>query len=321
MYIRNLLKHYFRKILFRLQSENHKALTLLANQVLKSNIGNDIKELRQSEFRVFSQYGEDGIIQYLVNCIDIPTKIFVEFGVEDYIESNTRYLLVNNNWQGLILDGSALNVKFIRRDDIYWRHNLEAVRSFITKENINASLTGAGITGDIGLLSIDIDGNDYWIWNEINVISPRIVIVEYNSVLGPELKVTVPYDPNFVRTKAHYSGLYFGSSLAALCDLASKKGYYFIGCNSNGNNAFFIRNDLKVPFSAKTAAEGYVKSEFRESRSQSGKLTFLAGDSRLTEISHLQFYDLGQKKNVLLREALKAFQGEGASFQSDQSRR
>jgi hypothetical protein len=267
--------------------------------------GGGVKELQQAEFKVFSQYGEDGIIQYLVNSIEIPSKVFVEFGVEDYTESNTRYLLVNNNWRGLVLDGSNLNIKFIKSDDIYWRYNLDAVRSFITKENINESLTRAGCTGDIGLLSIDIDGNDYWIWNEINVISPRIVIVEYNSVLGPDLKITVPYDPNFVRTQAHYSGLYFGCSLAGLCDLASRKGYYFIGCNSNGNNAFFIRNDLKAPFPTKSAAEGYVKSEFRESKNKSGQLTYLAGDSRLAEIRRLEFYDIDQKKNVVLSEALQ----------------
>jgi hypothetical protein len=319
MYLGNLLKHYFRKILFRLQSENHKALVLLANQVLKSNMADGaITELRQAEFRVFSQYGEDGIVQYLVNSIDIPAKVFVEFGVEDYTESNTRFLLVNNNWRGLVMDGSALNIKFIKSDDIYWKYNLEAAHSFITKDNINASLTAAGISGDIGLLSIDIDGNDYWIWNEINVINPRIIIAEYNSVLGPDLKITVPYDPKFVRTQAHHSSLYFGCSLAGLCDLASKRGYYFIGCNSNGNNAFFIRNDVKSPFQAKTPAEGYVQSQFRESKNKRGRLTYLAGAARLAEISHLQFYDLDQKKNVVLSEALRAL---GHAAKPDPSRK
>jgi hypothetical protein len=303
--MRNILKFYFRKLLLRLQSEDHKILALSANQVLKANLSDKgITQLSQTEFQVFSQYGEDGIIQFLINRIEIPNKVFIEFGVEDYTESNTRFLLTNNNWTGLVLDGSPRNIKFIRQDNIYWRHNLTAECTFITKNNINDSFTKAGIQGDIGLLSIDIDGNDYWIWDAINVVSPRIVVVEYNSVLGPTLKITTPYDPSFVRSRAHHSNLYFGASLGALCDLATRKGYYFIGSNLNGNNAFFIRNDIQVPFEKKSAAEGYVKSQFRESRNEKGQLTFVAGNERLKQISHLEFFDLDSNRNVALEKIL-----------------
>ncbi len=305
MGIRNILRFYFRKLLLRFQSENHKILTLHANQILRANLSNSgINQLSQTEFQVFSQYGEDGIIQYLVNSIEIPNKVFIEFGVEDYTESNTRFLLTNDNWKGLVLDGSSRNIKFIKQDNIYWRHNLTANCTFITTANINDSFRNAGIEGDIGLLSIDIDGNDYWIWEEINVVNPRIVIVEYNSVLGPNLKITTPYNPSFVRGQAHHSNLYFGASIAALCDLASRKGYYFIGSNLNGNNAFFIRNDIRVPFQKKSANEGYVKSQFRESRNEKGQLTFVSGDDRLKQISHLEFFELDSKKNIVLNEIL-----------------
>jgi hypothetical protein len=301
--IRGYLKYYFRKLLLRLHAEDHKALILLSNQLLKSNLSEPSpKNLHQLEFQVFSQFGEDGIIQYLVNTIDIPNKVFVEFGVEDYVESNTRLLLVNNNWRGMVLDGSYSNIKFIKTDSIYWRHNLTAVHSFVTTDNINGLIKRARIEGDIGLLSIDIDGNDYWLWESVSVISPRIVIVEYNSVLGPDLKVTVPYDPSFVRGRAHFSHLYFGASLAALCDLAFRKGYYFIGCNSNGNNAFFIRNDIKTFLTAKLPSEGYVTSQFRESKNKKGQLSFAAGADRLKIIQDLEFFDLNTNSKLALKK-------------------
>lgn len=236
--------------------------------------------------------------------MEIPNKVFIEFGVEDYTESNTRFLLVNNNWRGMVLDGSALNIKFIREDPIYWRHNLTAVYSFITRDNINDSIRNAGFSGDVGLLSIDIDGNDFWIWEAITAVSPRIVVIEYNSVLGPVLKVTVPYDPSFVRGKAHYSYLYFGASLAALCDLGSRKGYYFVGCNSIGSNAFFIRNDLKTPLQKKLPQEGYVESQFRDSRDRRGHLNFTSGDDRLKMIKDQEFFDLNSSERVALSKIM-----------------
>ena len=134
------------------------------------------------EFQVYSQWGEDGLIQYLIDTIIIERPIFVEFGVENYKESNTRFLLVNNNWSGLVIDGSLDNIQSIKKDSIYWRHNLKAECAFITKENINKLIDQNGINGDIGLLSIDVDGNDYWIWDAISVVSPRIVVCEYNSI-------------------------------------------------------------------------------------------------------------------------------------------
>jgi hypothetical protein len=124
----------------------------------------DAADVRQAEFRVFSQWGEDGIIQYLVARVPIQRRVFVEFGVENYAESNTRFLLLKDQWSGLVIDGSPEHIDYIRRDPIYWATSLKAECAFVTKDNINALLTGNGIAGDIGLLSVDIDGNDYWIW-------------------------------------------------------------------------------------------------------------------------------------------------------------
>src|SRR5688572_5152319 len=134
-----------------------------------------INSLHDVEFQVFSQWGDDGIIQYLINKIEITNKIFVEFGVENYRESNTRFLLINNNWSGLVIDGSKDNIDYIKKDTVTWAYDLHSKCSFITKENINQIISGfleKGYEKEIGILSIDIDGNDYWIWKEISVVNP-----------------------------------------------------------------------------------------------------------------------------------------------------
>lgn len=233
--------------------------------------------LADHEFKAYSQWGEDGIIQHLIRCVPIAPPVFVEFGVENYTEANTRYLLTQNNWSGLVLDGGAENIAAIKRDPIYWRHNLKAVQAFITRENINALLRDNGLTGEIGLLSIDVDGNDYWIWEAIDAVNPALVVVEYNARFGPERAVSVPYDASFVRSTAHHSMIYYGASLAAFVALGRRKGYDFIGANSAGNNAFFVRRDLRpAALPARTATEGFVRSQFRETRDAAGRLTFLS---------------------------------------------
>jgi hypothetical protein len=262
----------------------------------ENTIGNASQPLHAHEFKVFSQWGDDGIIQYLINNIDITDKSFVEFGVQNYTECNTRFLLINNNWRGLIMDGSERHMKSVQQDDIYWKHNIKAVPAFITKENINQLLTEQGFIGEIGLLHIDIDGNDYWVWQAVNVVNPVIVIVEYNSLLGKDNAWTVPYKADFVRTNAHHSNLYYGVSIKALCILAEEKGYAFVGCNSNGNNAYFVRKDKIGNLKALTVEEGYVASQFSEGRNENGELTFLRGESRYEVLKGLPIINVATGK-------------------------
>ena len=255
-----------------------------------------MKNIQDSEFKVFSQWGDDGIIQFLVNYLNIKNKTFIEFGVENYKEANTRFLLINNNWSGLIIDGSEENIKSVKSEDLYWQQNLQAKAAFVTKENINKLILDAEIKGKIGLLHIDIDGNDYWIWNEINVISPDIVIMEYNSVFGETNPWTIPYQKDFNRTKAHFSNLYFGSSLTSLCDLAKEKGYIFIGCNRAGNNAYFVKKIISQKLKPLTCKQGYVQSKFRESRDIQGNLTHISGLYRLATIKGLPIFNTKTNK-------------------------
>jgi hypothetical protein len=250
-------------------------------------------DIQGAEFRVYSQWGEDGILHHLLRHIKVSRNIFVEFGVENYTESNTRFLLMNNNWSGLVIDGSSSHIDFIKNDDIYWRYNLKAEHAFITRENINDLIRRNGISGDIGLLSIDIDGNDYWVWEAIDVILPSVVVIEYNSRFGPNRAVTVPYDAKFSRLAAHYSSIYYGASLAALCLLGTRKGYSLIGSNSAGNNAFFVRNELRPPnLPVLTPAEGFVQACFRESRNRQGSLAFLTSEQEAAILDQLPLLEI-----------------------------
>jgi len=271
-------------------------LKILAAQRLTQNIWADksVESLREVEFKVFSQFGDDGIIQYLIHRLAPLPDSFVEFGVENYREANTRFLLRNNNWRGLIMDSDKASIDSIQRDEIYWRHTLTTRHAFVTRDNINDLLREAGFSGEIGLLSIDIDGNDYWVWEKTEIVDPVITIVEYNSIFGPDLAVTIPYNPQFARHRAHYSGQFWGASLSALTQLADRKGYSLLGCNSAGNNAYFVRNDKIGNLPALSAKDAFVDARFRDSRNQKGELTYLTGAERFQAIADLEVYDLRQ---------------------------
>ncbi|HQX45465.1 MAG TPA: hypothetical protein PK209_12960 [Saprospiraceae bacterium] len=262
-----------------------KSDRILLGKILSAqNKTKSISTLHDVEFGVFSQWGDDGIIQYIIQHTDIPHKTFIEFGVENYRESNTRFLLINDNWSGLVIDGDKKNIDFIKSDVVSWGFDLHSKAAFITKDNINSLIhefTGKGYSQEIGILSIDIDGNDYWVWKEINQIKPVVVIIEYNSLFGVDKAYTIVYDPEFRRYQADVRMQYYGVSLKAACLLAEQKGYDFIGCNSNGNNAYFIRKDKSGHFKALTAEQGYVRSKFREFKVDGERVS---GDARLVAL-------------------------------------
>jgi len=260
--------------------------------------------LARTEFKVFSQFGDDGIIQYILQRLDIPAseRRFVEFGVENYTEANTRFLLVNDNWSGLVMDGSEDYVSYIQRDTIYWRHDLTALACFITRDNINALLEKTEFQGRIGLLSIDIDGNDYWVWEAITAVDPAMVIVEFNGLFGAREAVTIPYQADFERTRAHFSNLYWGTSLAALCHLATRKNYVWIGCNSAGNNAFFVRKADAPLFLCPQLPDGFVAAKFREARGPDGKLAYIDQRTGFDLVKHLPVWDVVQNRQRLLSD-------------------
>lgn len=225
----------------------------------------NIKSLHEVEFQVFSQYGDDGIIQYLIRKLNIPNKTFIEIGVENYKEANTRFLLVNNYWSGFVVDGSMEKIKELQHDPIYTRFDIVAETCFLTKNNINEVIQKANfLHPDIGLFSLDIDGNDYWVLQAMQIISPIIIIVEYNGLFGFEDCVTIPYKEDFKRG-VNLPFNFYGMSLAAANELLTNRGYQLIGCNSIGNNAYFIKQEYLYNLDSCTVAEAYVFPKFTES--------------------------------------------------------
>jgi hypothetical protein len=277
----------------------HEAQMLLLGKMAAAEVKarDSVRSLCEVEFKVFSQWGDDGIIQWLVHHLDLRSRTFVEFGVENYREANTRFLLMNDNWAGLVIDGSQTHIDNIRKAPYFWQYDLQALCAFIDRDNINDLIASAGFRGEIGILHIDLDGNDYWIWQAIKVVEPEVLILEYNAVFGADRAITTPYDAGFLRTVAHHSNLYFGASLRALHRLSTERGYAFIGCNSAGNNAYFVRRDRLNKIVREVSFEaGFIPSKFREGRDAQGQLTLLGGDERMKQIRGMPVF------NVLTQE-------------------
>jgi hypothetical protein len=221
----------------------------------------DPKRLLRYGFKMYSQADEDGIIQEIFDRIGATSRTFVEFGVEAGLECNTAKLLLEG-WSGLWIEAAPQHAAAIRNNlrGYIDGGRLKLTESLVTAENINKLITAAGLSGEIDLLGIDIDNNDYWVWKAIDVVRPRVVVIEYNPTLRPPLSVVVPYRPD-----AQWDGTnYFGASLEALVRLGRSKDYRIVGCNISGGNAFFVRNDLGAGafLEPATAAEHYEPARY-----------------------------------------------------------
>ena len=218
---------------------------LLSGQIALRTLPPDLASIQDAEFRVFSQFGEDGIIQFLVQRLSgRMDHSFVEFGVQTYREANTLFLLMNNGWRGLVIDGEKNYIDNIRERGLDWKYGLHTRCDFVTRENINHIFESEGFTPELGLLSIDVDGVDWHLWDALTVVNPAIVVVEYNPAFPVDRPITVPYEPTFNRHEKHPANCYFGASLGALVILAREKAYTFIGVGRHRQNAFFVRDDL-----------------------------------------------------------------------------
>lgn len=274
--LRNKIKRILPNIIlekYRKLRNKSKELLHRSNELLKRNLAKlsllclkKINNINDFERKVYSQHGEDGIIEIIFWQIGTTNKFFVEIGVGSVwsegrfldltkygLESNTR-LLKKSGWQGIMIDANEYPLNF------------GVKKEFITAENINEIFLKYNVPNEFDLLSIDIDGNDYWVWKALDKYYPRVVIIEYNASYLPPQSVVIPYDPDFKWDKTSY----FGASLCALIKLAREKGYTLVGCENTGVNAFFIRDDLvEGHFERKSVVElykpfkksGYPKSE------------------------------------------------------------
>ncbi len=212
----------------------------------------DPKSLAPFGHKIYSQNDEDGIIREIFNRIGTTNKTFVEFGVDDGKECNS-YALLFDDWRGLWIDACTKYTERIKKSlaEIIESEQLVVVESFITADNINETISAHIKDHEIDLLSVDIDGNDYHVFNAITCINPRVVVMEYNAKFPPPISFCMDYHPSHVFGDDDC----FGASLTFLETHLAAKGYRLVGCNLTGLNAFFVREDLvsdkfKEPFTA-----------------------------------------------------------------------
>jgi hypothetical protein len=247
----NSLQHQFTES-HRIQVEDYLQKNLFNNPKYASP-----RRLNCFEYSTFSQYGEDGIIAEIFNRIGSTNQFFIEFGVENGTECNTTYLLLKG-WKGLWIEGNSDHVQSISQcfKKSIEQKKLTVINSFITAENIEPLFNKGNALIEPDLLSIDIDRNDYHVWNAIINYKPRVVVIEYNAIFRPGDHFIVPYD-----AAASWDGSsHFGASLQSYFELGLKKGYKLVACTHAGVNAFFVREDLvkdhfEPPFTTNTHYE------------------------------------------------------------------
>jgi hypothetical protein len=219
---------------------------------LASERNRDPKRLMRYGAKVFSQSDEDGLIQEVFRRIGTADQTFLEIGVQSGIECNTAKLLLEG-WRGGWIECSA---NFVAMERVLFADRIAAgqlviTQRFVTVEEVDAIVAQSGLAGEIDLLSLDIDGNDIWVWQALERVRPRAVIIEYNATYAPPLCNAVPYQ----RDRVYGGTSYFGASLGALVKVGRRKGYNLVGCSYRGNNAIFVRADLcgdyfHAPFTA-----------------------------------------------------------------------
>lgn len=204
-----------------------------------------LPRLSDTGFRVFSQFEEDGKLLFIFSIIGMTNKTFIEIGSDDGVNSNSANLYFNFGWHGLFIDGNPSAVKrgqyFFKKYPHSYFFKPTFICDLVKRENVNELIKKGGYEGEVGLLSIDIDGNDYWVWDAITLADPQVVIIETHSEFGLE-NIVVPYDPNYFYPGKH--PVYHGASPIAMTNLAKKKGYRLVGANDLGFNFIFVKNGL-----------------------------------------------------------------------------
>ena len=246
-WLKNILKSkfYILKVRNRFSAEVQITQRQLFNQYQVWRKSGKLPKFDDTGFRVFSQYEEDGKLLYIFSIIGMQNKTFVEIGSDDGINSNCANLALNFGYHGLFLDGNPKAIKrgkrFYSKYPHPWMYQPKFTCAKVTAENINELIKTADLEGDIDLLSIDIDGNDYWVWKAIEQVTPNVVIIETHVEFGMR-NIVVPYDPDYVYPGKH--PVYHGASPIAMINLARSKGYRLVGANELGFNFIFVKNGL-----------------------------------------------------------------------------
>ena len=305
-----MVKSIIRKInsIFRSKpSESRESqLRLGQSSILSSRaMSNGFKNLWDAEVKVFSQWGEDGILDYLVSRLDIHKPKFLEIGAGNFDECNSRFMAENLNASVVAVDGRSDLLSNIDASEIKWKSHILGIETWVTPNNINELISqGRAFMGGIDVFSLDLDGNDYWILQEADLNNVKVVVVEYNPLLGRTHEVTVPREDSFDRTSKHESWLYYGASLLAFVGELKKKGFTFVGTNRVGNNAFFVSSgDARlIPFHPDPSNPSFYDWRIRESRDSEGNLNFLSGPARYSAMGNMPVLDLRTNKMTSVAE-------------------
>jgi hypothetical protein len=263
-----------------------------------------VKNLWDAEVKVYSQWGEDGILDYICEIIALAKPRFLEIGAGNFLECNSRFIAELRNASVVAVDARA-DLLSAPLHSLKWKNHIELVHEWITPDNINSIIELAKQKmNSVDIFSLDLDGNDYWILERANLSQFKVVVVEYNALFGSTHEVTVPRNDRFERHKEHASGLYYGASLKAFVELLKLKGFVFIGTNRSCVNAFFIKKNLRSKFKTLKMQnlDKYVDSTIRESRDSFGKLSFLAGIDRNTVIESLPLWNVASQVMVKVRD-------------------
>jgi hypothetical protein len=310
MKIMNLLRRKFQALIgiSRVYRENEKLHIQIGELALIASAAkrNHFRYLWDAEVKVFSQWGEDGILAYLCDIIDIAKPKVLELGAGNFTECNSKSLAIYRNASAYVVDGTLDLVNKVRESDLMWKNHIFAEATWVTTDNVVAIMERAkkSMSG-LDILSIDLDGNDYWIMRKLDLSSLKIVVVEFNPLFGIKKALVVPEDNAFVRERAHFSNLYYGASILAWIDLLAKRDFSLIGTNRVGNNAFFIKTDLRDSFDLKVPPiERYLDWRIRESRDKNDNLNFLNRDEALAQISNLEVIDIETGKTHQLGDVV-----------------
>jgi hypothetical protein len=304
--------------IFGLNRLRKRLITLMNHEPINQRVTNGLiashamlarkysfENLWDSEFRVFSQFGEDGIIDFLLEIAGISKPRILELGAGDFSECNSRFALHKRLCSAYLVDLNKDLANGLKSSGIYWKSNIRAEIERIYIDNVSKIQQRAvDFMSGIDLISIDIDGIDYWVAKELDWNEIKIAVVEYNPLFGSNLSVSVPPTEFSSRYDQHYSGLFFGASLRAWIELMESLDLFFVGTNRVGNNAFFVKNILREKFSFPIPdtrnLNRYVDWRVRDARSENGEMTYLSLRDMQKLISGQKVVNLRDMKTILL---------------------
>lgn len=277
----------------------------------------EVSSFAAVEFKAFSQFGEDGILNFICDTLNIPKPRILEIGAGNYSEGNSRFLVTARMGSAVLVDSDPSLALRVRATEDSWKGPVIPLTLWVTPSTIpNIQLMAEAELGGIDILSLDIDGNDYWVAEAIDFTRLAVVVVEYNPHFGARMAVTVPRDDQFSRLSAHASGLYYGASLRAWVDLFEARGFVFLGTNLASHNAFFVHKQSSKDFakliaSVDSSLQSYMDFRVRDVRGDDNKLNYLSPTSQMDRIKDLPLVHTQTKEQITVEDTLSSRKQDG----------